>query len=32
VRAVQEKLRAIAGHLGMDPSALPPERIERADR
>ena len=32
VRAVQEKLRAIAGHLGMDPAALPPERIERVDR
>ena len=32
VRAVQEKLRAIAGHLGMDPAALPPERIQRGDR
>ena len=32
VRAVQEKLRAIAGHLGMDPAALPSERIERANR
>jgi len=29
VRAVQEKLRAIAGHLGIDATALPPERIER---
>jgi hypothetical protein len=32
VRAVQEKLRAIAGHLGIDAAALPPERIERAER
>ncbi len=32
VRAVQEKLRAIAGHLGMDPAALPPERVRRAPR
>lgn len=29
VRAVQEKLRAIARHLGIDAAALPPERIER---
>jgi hypothetical protein len=32
VRAVQEKLRAIALHLGIDAAALPPERIVRAER
>ena len=32
VRAVQEKLRAIAGHLGIEPATLPPERVRRGDR
>ena len=32
VRRVQAKLRAIAGYLGIEESALPPERVVRATR